>query len=157
MSSNWAVRLDLEIREGLDDPLAVIGGIVDASRGVESSLREWVKVARSRGHTWQEIADALRVSRQSAWERFKDVTNPPSAKTDPGFARAVERAYLRELSKLTLEPDADLAAMHKQFLASAIYAADRTNGGIRFKHLADSLELQSRLMRALTKRIEQAR
>lgn len=67
------MQLDLKVRSGFDDPLAVIGDIVDASRGVESMLRRWVQVARSNGHTWQEIADALGVTRQSAWERFRDV------------------------------------------------------------------------------------
>lgn len=70
-----AVRLNLEITEGLNDPLAVIGGIVDASRAIESTLREWVRVARAKGHTWQEIAHALHVSRQSAWQRFKTRDN----------------------------------------------------------------------------------
>ena len=73
MAKTWAVRLNVEVKKGLDDPLPVISGIVDASRGVESMLKEWVRVARSKGHTWQEIADSLRVTRQSAWERFKDV------------------------------------------------------------------------------------
>ena len=86
--AGWAVRLNLEIREGLDDPLAVIDGIVGASSGIESSLREWVRVARSRGHTWQEVADALHVTRQSAWERFKDAS--PRQSSDPAFATAVE-------------------------------------------------------------------
>lgn len=67
------MQLDLKVRSGFDDPLAVIGDIVDASWGVESMLRRWVQVARSNGHTWQEIADALGVTRQSAWERFRDV------------------------------------------------------------------------------------
>lgn len=73
MPKKPAVQLNLEVRAGPDDPLAVIGGIVDSSRGIESMLRRWVQIARSRGHTWQEIADALRVTRQSAWERFRDV------------------------------------------------------------------------------------
>lgn len=73
MPKKPAVQLDLKVRSGYDDSLAVIGDIVDASRGVESMLRRWVQVARSNGHTWQEIADALGVTRQSAWERFRDV------------------------------------------------------------------------------------
>lgn len=73
MAKEWAVRLNLEVKEGLDDPLAVINGIVRASEGIESSLRKWVDIARSKGHSWQVIADALGVSRQSAWERFREV------------------------------------------------------------------------------------
>jgi hypothetical protein len=153
--TDWAVRLDLEVREGLDDPLAVIDGIVGASKGVESMLHEWVKTARTRGHTWQEIADALHVTRQSAWERFKDTT-PSGRNTDPGFASAIERAYLRELKKLRLGPDSDLGGVHKDLLASAIYAADRTNGGLRFKRLDERSELEARLMRALVRRVDQS-
>ncbi len=70
---SWAVRLNLEVEEGIDDPLAVINGIVESSRGIETSLREWVLLARRKGHSWQDIANALGVTRQSAWERFKVV------------------------------------------------------------------------------------
>jgi uncharacterized NAD(P)/FAD-binding protein YdhS len=147
--SDWAVRLNLEVREGLDDPLAVIGGIVDSSGGIESALREWVRIARTRGHTWQEVADALRVTRQSAWERFKEVSASPSTNSDPAFASAVERAYLRELSEQQLDPSSDLAAIHRELLAGALYAADRTNGGLRFKKLAEAPELEARMRRAL--------
>ena len=153
---NWAVRLNLEVREGLDDPLAVIDGIVGASQGIESSLREWVRVARSRGHTWQEVANALHVTRQSAWERFKDVA--PKESSDPAFATAVERAYLRAMKRRKVGPDMlgpelDLGAIHKDLLAGAIYAADRTNGGLRFKRLDERLELEARVMRALALRV----
>jgi hypothetical protein len=71
--TKWAVRLNLEIEEGLDEPLEVIQGIVDSSESIERSLGEWVRIARMRGHTWDEIGKALRVTRQSAWERFKEL------------------------------------------------------------------------------------
>lgn len=149
-----AVRLHLEVPEGLDDPLAVIDGIVDASSGIEGALREWVRIARSKGHTWQEIARALRVTRQSAWERFRDVADRRRAGgPDPSFASAIERAYLRELQAANLGPVDDLDATHQEFLASAVYAADRTNGGLRFKKLDNSDELEGRLRRALALRV----
>ncbi len=147
--SDWSVRMHLEVKEGLDDPLAVIGGIVDSSHGIESMLREWVKVARERGYSWQRVADALHVSRQSAWERFRDVESTDDGGTDPAFARAVERAYLRSLRKMTIGIDSDVGAAHRDLLATAIYAADRTNGGLRFKRLSNRAELESRLLRAL--------
>jgi hypothetical protein len=150
--SSWAVRLQLEVREGLDDPLAVIDGIVDASNGIEGALREWVRVARSKGHTWQEIARALHVTRQSAWERFRDASDRHRKEPDPAFASAVERAYLRGLSRIELEADADLDVTHDELLAEAIYAADRTNGGLRFKRLDEGDELTARLRRALSRR-----
>ncbi len=145
------VRLRLEIREGLNDPLAVIGGLVDSSREIESALREWVRVARSKGHTWQEIAQALQVSRQSAWQRFKDVPVRRATIADPVFASAVEHAYFRELERTTLEADDDLEAVHAELLAGAISAADRTNGGLRFKRLDGADELVERLLLALSR------
>ena len=152
--SEWAARLNLEVREGIDDPLAVISGIVDSSRGIESALGEWVRIARSKGHTWQEVADALNVSRQSAWMRFKEVPTKKRSKADPAFASAVERSYLRKLSSRDFNPSSDLGAMHKELLASAVYAADRTNGGLRFKKLDGRAELEARLMRALSLRVD---
>jgi hypothetical protein len=148
------VRLHLDVTDGLDDPLAVIDGIVGASRGIEAALREWVRVARSKGHTWQEIARALRVTRQSAWERFRDVQDRQRSEPDPSFASAVERAYLRELSTMRLEPDVDLDAIHEELLARAIYAADRTNGGLRFKRLDEAAGLRARLRRVLSVRAD---
>lgn len=39
---------------------------------VDMALADAVKLLRgSHGFTWQEIADGLGVSRQSAWERFR--------------------------------------------------------------------------------------
>lgn len=37
----------------------------------QDELRRWVGRARERGISWQRIGDALSMSRQSAWERFR--------------------------------------------------------------------------------------
>lgn len=37
---------------------------------VENVERTAVKLARSQGHTWEDIGSALSVSRQAAWGRF---------------------------------------------------------------------------------------
>jgi hypothetical protein len=50
----------------------------DAVPAAVQSLREAVEAARSTGATWTEIAAALGVTRQAAWERFA---------TDPGSRR----------------------------------------------------------------------
>jgi hypothetical protein len=71
--SRHRVNLKLEVKGGQDDPLGVIKGIAESSEGIDSMLRRWIGVARRSGHSWQEIADALGVTRQAAWERFKDV------------------------------------------------------------------------------------
>jgi hypothetical protein len=71
------VRLNLEIEEGLNEPLDVIKAIVDSSAAIESTLLRWVGIARSKGHTWEQIGSALGVTRQSAWERFRDAEEDP--------------------------------------------------------------------------------
>lgn len=147
------VRVTIDVPNSHDDPLAVISAIVDSTLGIELSLRTWVRKARSKGHSWQEVADALRVSRQAAWERFRDVVPAREAASDPAFASAVERAYLRELARLRVGKSLNLGATHKDLLASAIYGADRSNGGLRFKRLGERSELEARLMRALSSRL----
>jgi hypothetical protein len=57
-----------------------------------------------------------------------------------------------EVEGTSLTPDADLGAVHTDLLASAMYAADRTNGGLRFKRLPGRAELEARLLRALSAR-----
>jgi len=50
-----------------------LDGIVETCRlegALNKALHEQVALARSCGHTWNEIGQALGVSRQSAWERF---------------------------------------------------------------------------------------
>jgi hypothetical protein len=54
-------------------PLDVIRGVTATLPRVDQLLRESVAKARAQGRSWQEIAEALGVSRQSAWERFKQV------------------------------------------------------------------------------------
>ena len=69
--------------------------------------------------------------------------------TDPGFATAVERAYLSILREL--EPSTESEPnLHREILDRAIYSADPTHGGLRYKELADLEELEARLARALS-------
>jgi hypothetical protein len=63
------VRMSLEVDEDTP-PLDAVRGIRDCLEGIESGLRANVARARQAGHSWQEIADALGVTKQSAWERF---------------------------------------------------------------------------------------
>lgn len=64
------VGLGIDEDESGADPLAVIKGIRRGMEGLEDAIRRQVRMARRRGHSWQEIADALGVSRQAAWEQF---------------------------------------------------------------------------------------
>ena len=52
------------------DPLAVISGINEGVKSMDGPLREAVARARQLRFTWEEIGEALGVTRQSAWERF---------------------------------------------------------------------------------------
>jgi predicted transcriptional regulator len=65
------VSISLEVGDDTP-PLDAIRGITECLHGIESGLKANVARARSAGHSWQEIADALGVSRQSAWERFAE-------------------------------------------------------------------------------------
>lgn len=73
---------------------------------------------------------------------------------DPAFA-AIERAYLAELARMNLRPDAVESILHRECLDQAIYEADRTNGGLRFKKLDGAVELEARLLRALSNRLRE--
>lgn len=57
----------------LDDDalLARLPEVAAAGEQVEEHLRTWVTAARERGVTWARIGDALGMTRQSAWERFR--------------------------------------------------------------------------------------
>jgi hypothetical protein len=63
------VRVKLEVGDDTP-PLYEIYGIAEGLRGMEARLKDAVSRARAAGHSWQEIADQLGVTRQSAWERF---------------------------------------------------------------------------------------
>jgi hypothetical protein len=68
--------------------------------------------------------------------------------TDPGFVTAVERSYLDEARRRKHTGLSPLKA-HRAALAAALYAADRTNGGVRYRRLDPSTkdELEARLLR----------
>lgn len=74
-------------------------------------------------------------------------------KDDPAFASAIERAYLGELSKVDIDHSLAELAVHADLMERAIFRADPTNGGLRFKELSNRDELESRLQRALSRRM----
>jgi hypothetical protein len=57
---------------------------------VEDTLRALVDQARAAGHTWAEIGDLLRVSRQAAFQRFGGARRPTSE--DGAIVAPVESA-----------------------------------------------------------------
>jgi hypothetical protein len=52
------------------DPIAVIRRLTESERELESLRFDAVKRARGAGRSWEDIAAALGVSRQSAWQYY---------------------------------------------------------------------------------------
>ena len=52
------------------DPLVALRVLADSEAEIDRIRRERVRAARAAGASWQEIGDALGVSRQSAWEHY---------------------------------------------------------------------------------------
>lgn len=52
------------------EPLAALRALTDSEQELDRIRREQVIAARSAGASWQQIGDALGVTRQSAWEGF---------------------------------------------------------------------------------------
>jgi hypothetical protein len=52
------------------DPLSALRVLTQSEHELERIRREQVIAARATGASWQQIGDALGVTRQSAWESF---------------------------------------------------------------------------------------
>jgi hypothetical protein len=59
-----------------DDGLASLSDIGVVRRMLDRAELAAVRAARLRGKSWAEIATHLGVTRQSAWERWRDVDDP---------------------------------------------------------------------------------
>lgn len=55
----------------IPDLLALLPALENEIEAGERRLRECVRLLRAHRATWREIGDALQVSRQAAWERFR--------------------------------------------------------------------------------------
>ena len=67
------VSVTLTVEDGWkSDPMRVIVGIQQSQRTLEKWQRKAVRAAREQGATWDDIGTACGVSRQAAWERFKE-------------------------------------------------------------------------------------
>ena len=56
------------------DPLSALRVLTESEHELERIRREQVVAARAAGASWQQIGDALGVTRQSAWEGFTAAT-----------------------------------------------------------------------------------
>ncbi|MGO1321130.1 MAG: ClpX C4-type zinc finger protein [Galactobacter sp.] len=61
----WSQLSDQEL-------LARLPQVAAAGTQVEQHLTTWVTAARQRGISWAKIGQTLGMTRQSAWERFRD-------------------------------------------------------------------------------------
>lgn len=57
----------------------------------KNELRATVQQARSNGHTWAEIGDSLGMSRQAAFKRFGEVTDPVTDQKITGAPMSIEK------------------------------------------------------------------
>ena len=58
-------------------PLDALAECRGAATALEKAMWQTVQYARSAGHSWTEIGDALGVTKQTAWERFTgDLRHP---------------------------------------------------------------------------------
>jgi hypothetical protein len=67
---------------GGGDPLAALSDIGQLRRLLDETELEAVREARRAGKSWAEIAIKLGVTRQSAWERWRDLDAEPAASTE---------------------------------------------------------------------------
>lgn len=70
---------------------------------------------------------------------------------DPSFKRALERAYLAALKRRQEagQLEGSNEKVHAELMEEALYAADRSQAGLKLARLEGSNELEDRLMRAL--------
>ena len=60
----------LEDAERTSDPLSSVELLDRAFRALEDLLINEVAQARMMGHSWEELGQALLISRQAAWQRY---------------------------------------------------------------------------------------
>lgn len=84
------------------DRLADIGTVRRCLDGAELSA---VRTARRSGRSWAEIATSLGVSRQSAWEKWRDLDETPADDTGDVLDVAVQRLAGETLSATVTVPD----------------------------------------------------
>lgn len=62
-----------------------------ALEDAKTNLKTTVQRARSEGHTWAEIGAALNMTRQAAFKRFGEVTNPATGETIKGALMSIDQ------------------------------------------------------------------
>ena len=71
LAGNGHVRVTLGISGDLkEDPIGYIRAVSKGVESLSSTLEDAVHTARRQRFTWNEIGDALGITRQSAWEKY---------------------------------------------------------------------------------------
>lgn len=94
----WHQRLDDRPADG-DAALTALSDIGAVRRLLEQAELEAVRAARTAGRAWAEIATGLGVTRQSAWEKWRDLDDTPAARA--GAEAAIEQAAEEAISRLS--------------------------------------------------------
>ena len=67
----------------LDTDLELLSAVRKQLTRQESKLREYVRYARQSGASWPQVAKALGISRQAAWQQYAPLEDRPLS--DPAF------------------------------------------------------------------------
>jgi hypothetical protein len=88
-------------------------------RYFEAAQREAVRLARRAGHSWQEIAEAAGIARQSAWQKWRATDSPRRARDE----MLILPESLTEDERAVVEPA--IAAMKPGAFHSALEVGER--------------------------------
>lgn len=89
-----------------DGALQALGDVGSVRRLLDRAEFEAVRGARRQGRSWSEIAVRLGVTRQSAWERWRDLDeDPPADPVGDAAVELTERARQRRRSSSRVVPD----------------------------------------------------
>ena len=69
------------IRDPNAQPLDVLRATAQYQRFFVAAEREAIKAAKANGATWEQIGEALGITRQAVWQRYREVAR--SARLDP--------------------------------------------------------------------------
>ena len=65
-----------------DDALRALADVAEVRRALEQAELSAVRTARRHARSWTEIATMLAITRQSAWERWRDLDDTPADTRD---------------------------------------------------------------------------
>jgi hypothetical protein len=79
-----------DVATSISDELELrLRSVRDAAQGIDravTTLNSRVADARASGATWTDVAGALGITRQAAWERFNKVVRPRIEESTPDSA-----------------------------------------------------------------------